>query len=113
MDRHKAKTQEMEQMLWEFLKGSSQPIKAKVLAVRLSTGERTIRRLVRDLIAQGFLIASSMEAPYGYFVPKGEEEKRHYRNQLLSRIKHILGRLKDFDKATAEKIEQILLIDEK
>ena len=107
------KTIEMEKMLWEFISGSSQPVKAKILAQRLNTSMRMVRRLIRDLIAQGHLIASSMEAPYGYFVPKTEEEKRHYRNQLLSRIKHILGRLKDFDKATAEKIEQILLINEK
>jgi len=106
------KTIEMEKMLWEFISGSSQPVKAEILAQRLSTSIRMVRRLIRDLIAQGHLIASSMEAPYGYFVPKDEEEKRHYRNQLLSRIKHILGRLKDFDKATAEKIEQILLIDD-
>lgn len=105
------KTIEMEKMLWEFISGSSQPIKTKILAQRLNTSMRMVRRLIRDLIAQGHLIASSMEPPYGYFVPKTEEEKRHYRNQLLSRIKHILGRLKDFDKATAEKIEQILLIE--
>ena len=107
------KTIEMEKMLWELISGSSQPVKAGILAQRLSTSIRMVRRLIRDLIAQGHLIASSMEAPYGYFVPKDEEEKRHYRNQLLSRIKHILGRLKDFDRATAEKIEQILMIDEK
>lgn len=106
------KTIEMEKMLWELISGSSQPVKAGILAQRLSTSIRMVRRLIRDLIAQGHLIASSMEAPYGYFVPKDEEEKRHYRNQLLSRIKHILGRLKDFDRATAEKIEQILMIDD-
>ena len=112
MKHLKPQTQEMEKMLWEFLEGSSKPIKTKVLAQRLRTSERMVRRLIRDLIAQGHLIASSMEPPYGYFIPKDEEEKRHYRNQLLSRIKHILGRLKDFDRATAETIEQILLIED-
>ncbi|MGB3341304.1 MAG: HTH domain-containing protein [bacterium] len=112
MARHKARTQEMEQMLWEFLKGSSQPIKTKVLAARLNTNERMIRRLIRDLIAQGFLIASSMEPPYGYFVPKSNKERERYSRQLKSRIREIAKRLEDFDRITARKIQQLLLIEE-
>jgi biotin operon repressor len=110
MERHKPNTKEMEQMIWEFLKTSAQPIKAKVLAERLQISERMVRRLIRDLIAQGYQVASSMEAPYGYFIPKNEHERRRYRNQLISRLKHIAGRLRDFDKAMAEKIEQILMM---
>jgi len=112
MARRKARTQELEQMLWEFLKGSSQPIKTKVLAARLNTGERTIRRLVRDLIAQGFLIASSMEAPYGYFVPKSNKERDRYSRQLKSRIRETAKRLEDFDRITARKIQQLVLIED-
>jgi len=100
---------EAEELIWDFLKGSSRPIKAKVLAERLETSERMIRRLIRDLIAQGHLIASTMEPPYGYFIPKTESQKRHYRNQLTSRIRNIVERLKDFDRAGAKKIQQILL----
>lgn len=110
MERHRANTKEMEHLLWGFLKTGSQPIKAKVLAERLKISERMVRRLVRDLIAQGYQIASSMEAPYGYFIPKNEKERRRYRNQLISRLKQIAGRLRDFDKAMAEKIDQILLM---
>lgn len=105
-------TQELEKLLWEFLQGSSEPIKAKVFAARLHISERMVRRLIRDLIAQGFLIASTMEPPYGYFIPQSEKEKRRYRNQLISRLRHIAGRLEDFDRITAQKIKQLLIIED-
>jgi len=113
MKIHKPKTLEMEKMIWGFLSGSSKPIKARILAQRLDVGERTVRHLIRDLIAQGFLIASTMDPPYGYFVPRTERQRRRYRAQLLSRIKKIAWRLSDFDKIAAKKLQTVLFEIEK
>jgi len=102
------RTQEMEKLVLEYLRIAGKPIKAKELALRLGTNERMVRRLVRDLIAQGNLIASSMEAPYGYFIPQDEKAIQRYSRQLKSRIREIAGRLTDFDRSTASKIQQVL-----
>lgn len=105
-------TKEMEQMLWGVLSASLKPITGKALARMLNISVRTTRKLIRDMIAQGYQIASSMEPPYGYFVPKTSEERRKYSRQLKSRIREIAKRLRDFDKITAEKIEQLVLVEE-
>jgi len=105
--------EEKEDQILEMLRQTPMPIKTKIIASRLNTHERMIRRLVRDLISRGFLIASSMEEPYGYFIPTTEKQRKRYRNQLISRIKHIADRLKDFDQITASKIQQALIFEEK
>jgi len=107
----RANTQEMEQMLWEIIKGSAKPVKTKLLAQQLKTTERNVRRLVRDLIAQGFLIASTMEPPYGYFIPQTGKERQRYSRQLKSRIREIAKRLEDFDRITARKIQQLVFVE--
>lgn len=104
--------EEKEEQILRMLRQTLTPIKTKIIADRLNTHERMVRRLVRDLISRGFLIASSMEEPYGYFIPTTEKQKKRYRNQLISRIKHIADRLKDFDQITAHKIQQVLDFDE-
>lgn len=105
-------TREAERLIWERLQSSSKPVKAKDLAAYLETSERMVRRLIRDLIAQGNPIASTMEPPYGYFIVKTEKERQRYSNQLKSRIREIARRLEDFDRITALKIQQLLLIEE-
>jgi predicted DNA-binding transcriptional regulator YafY len=105
-------TKEAEKLIYEFLLTSKKPVKAKILAEYLETSERMVRRLIRDLIAQGNPIASTMEPPYGYFLVKTEKERQRYSNQLKSRIREIARRLEDFDRITAQKIQQLLLIEE-
>jgi biotin operon repressor len=87
------------------------PLKAKVIAETLGISEREVRRLVRELIGRGVMIASTMERPYGYFMPKNEQQIERYARQLKSRIAKIAERLHDFDRATAMKIQGILFPD--
>ena len=109
MPRHNIR--DKEKVIWEFLRVNEKPLKAKILAGRLSISERMVRRLIRNLIAQGNLIASTMEPPYGYFIPKNEKEKRRYRSQLISRIRKIAKRLEDFDRIIARRIQRLLPLD--
>jgi Mn-dependent DtxR family transcriptional regulator len=101
----------MERLLWSYLKDGDKPIKTKELAARLHTHERMVRRLVRDLIAQGHMIASSMEPPYGYFIPRDEKERQRYSRQLKSRIREIARRLEDYDRITAQQIQQLVMFE--
>lgn len=103
---------EKEEQIYEILCASRRPVKAKLLAEQVATSERMVRRFIRNLISRGKLIASSMESPYGYFIPRTEKEKERYSNQLKSRIKHIAQRLSDFDRNVAERVQQALMFHE-
>lgn len=94
-----------------ILESSSEPVRARYIAGALGISEREVRRLVRELIGRGVMIASTMERPYGYFIPRTAKEIERYARQLKSRIAKIAERLHDFDRATATKIQGILFPD--
>lgn len=94
-----------------LLASSSEPIQARHIAGALGISEREVRRLVRELIGRGVMIASTMERPYGYFMPKNEQQVERYARQLKSRIAKIAERLHDFDQATAAKLQSLLFPD--
>lgn len=99
---------EKEEQIWEILNHEPKPIKAKYFAEHLGTTERMVRIHIRNLISRGFSIASMMEPPYGYFVPRTASEAERYSRQLKSRIRSIAERLADFDKITAHKVQRAL-----
>jgi predicted DNA-binding transcriptional regulator len=101
----------IEDKIKEMLAHADYPVKAKEIAAMLDISEREVRRLVRELIGRGVMIASTMERPYGYFLPRTTKEIERYARQLKSRIAKIAERLHDFDRATATKIQGILFPD--
>jgi predicted DNA-binding transcriptional regulator len=101
----------MEERIKKILENYNRPVKAKEIAETLTISEREVRRLVRELIGRGVMIASTMERPYGYFLPRTPQEIQRYARQLKSRIAKIAERLHDFDRATATKIQGILFPD--
>ncbi len=100
-----------EDKIKEMLLHADYPVKAKEIAAMLEISEREVRRLVRELIGRGVMIASTMERPYGYFIPKNEQQVERYARQLKSRIAKIAERLHDFDQATAAKLQSLLFPD--
>jgi len=101
----------MRKKINNILASSAEPIQARYIAEALGISEREVRRLVRELIGRGVMIASTMERPYGYFLPRTPQEIQRYVRQLKSRMAKIAERLHDFDRATATKIQGILFPD--
>lgn len=71
---------------------------ARILGER---DDRKIRVLIRELIAEGVPIASSVAEPMGYFIVANEYEAADYIRVLKERIKEDSARLKDFEKAVS------------
>ncbi len=64
--------------------------------------DRLIRVLIRELIAEGVPIASSVSPPMGFFIIDNPDEAAKYIKVLKERIKEDQARLRDFEKATEE-----------
>jgi malonyl CoA-acyl carrier protein transacylase len=85
--------------------GRRAAIRAKAMAAMLGITEREVRDVVKTLIEEHHVpIASSVEAPYGFFMPATPEEVEAYANSLKSRIRSIATRLHAFEASTADKI---------
>lgn len=69
---------------------------ARVLGER---DDRRVRVAIRELIAEGKPIASSVTEPMGYFIVSNEFEAVDYIRVLNERIKEDTSRLEDFKKA--------------
>lgn len=77
-------------------------ITAEALARRFGyKDDRAIRLAIRELIAQGHPIASSVRAPYGYWIVQSTCEAEECDRTLRSRAAENLGRLRDFRRAVA------------
>ena len=63
-------------------------------------GDRAIRLVIRDLITEGYPIASSVHPPYGYYLVETPEEAEDYRVNLRARIREDALRLRDFKRAS-------------
>jgi len=61
--------------------------------------DRQIRMIIRDLIAEGHVIASTTEAPAGYFIASTREEVDRYLKDMKSRLVNDAYRRRDFKKA--------------
>lgn len=92
-------------------KGHKLAIRAKTIATLLGVSEREVRDAIKTLIEQyNHPIASTVEPPYGFFIPASQEEIEQYAQNLKSRIKSIAVRLRAFEANTAHRVlEQLEL----
>jgi hypothetical protein len=62
---------------------------AQKIAVSTGRNSREVRHAIFELRRNGEPIASSVNAPYGFFIPESEKEARECLNHLYSRIQEI------------------------
>lgn len=75
---------------------------AGVLGLR---NDRNIRRAIRELIADGVPIASTVAFPYGYYIANTIEEANEYMKDLRSRLVNDAYRRRDFKLAARNILE--------
>ena len=91
--------------LLELLKlhrGRDRAITARRLSETLDSEERDIRTGIRNLIAGGIPIASSVVRPYGYFIVTSVQEANDYMKSLRERLIEDALRRRDFRLAVAK-----------
>lgn len=66
--------------------------------------DRLVRLVIRDLIAEGYPIASSVQKPYGYFLVNSPEEAAEYQRNLKNRLIEDAIRLRDFRRSAGLKL---------
>lgn len=83
-------------------RGRRNAIRGKELAFQLGLrDDRKIRLVIRELIAAGWPIASSVTEPMGFYLVANGDEAADYIRILKERIKEDESRLADFRKAVA------------
>jgi len=89
--------------LTTYCRGRYAAIRGKDLAWQCGYGtdDRKVRLIIRELIAEGVPIASSVSEPMGFYMVVNEHEAADYIRVLKERIKEDTSRLHDFEKATA------------
>ena len=88
-------------------RGKARAITGKDLAMIMGEpDDRPIRKEIRELIAEGYPIASSTEKPCGYFMAETPEEVDQYLKQLKSRLVKDAYRRRDFKKAAAKALSK-------
>lgn len=69
--------------------GRKKAATAKKIAMSTGRSAREIRQAIFELRRNGEPIASSVNAPYGFFIPQNEFEAQDCLNHLYSRIQEI------------------------
>jgi hypothetical protein len=64
--------------------------------------DRKVRLIIRELIAEGVPVASSVSDPMGFYIAANEYEAADYIRVLKERIKEDTARLRDFETACHE-----------
>ena len=98
----------MEERILEILKlhrGRDHAITAKELTKYTGKEDRAIRMEIRDLIAQGYPIASGLTRPYGYYIANTIQEAKDYMQQLRNRLIEDALRRRDFKRAVAKSFD--------
>jgi len=86
-----------------YCRGRRSAIRGKDLAWQFGYGDdRVVRLIIRELIADGYPIASAVSEPMGFFLAINEHEAAGYIRVLKERIKEDQSRLNDFIKASHE-----------
>ncbi len=81
--------------------GRGKAITAGELSKLLKYNERSVRLIIRELITDGMPIASSTEAPAGYFVISNWVEARDYAESIKGRLVEDAIRRRDFNRSAA------------
>lgn len=83
--------------------GRRNAITGKEIARTLGqSDDRKIRLIIRELIAEGVPVASSVSDPMGFYIVVSEYEAADYIRVLKERIKEDTARLRDFETACHE-----------
>ena len=83
--------------------GRRNAITGKKIAHALhQSDDRKIRLIIRELIAEGVPIASSVSEPMGFYMVANEHEASDYIRVLKERIREDMARLRDFEAACHE-----------
>ncbi len=91
------KTDLKEAILHELKRGKPNAIPGRILAQRLGfKNDRRIRLAIRELIAEGFPIASSVSPPMGFFIAQDKGEAEQYLSDLKGRLVEDAYRRRDF-----------------
>jgi hypothetical protein len=81
---------DLRKQVYDFLQlncsGRTRAIRAQDLAYKFDTGLREINEVIRVLRLDGFLIGSSKEKPYGYYIPVTEDEIKYYLETYKSEL---------------------------
>lgn len=90
-------------------KGRANTITGKELAsVFGMKSDRPIRLIIRELISEGMPIASTTEAPAGYFLAVSYAEARDYAESVKSRLINDAIRRRDFNRAADMQLQQLV-----
>ena len=77
--------------------GKENALKGQEIATTLKfKNDRLIRHAIRELIAEGLPVASSVSPPWGYFIVSSFEEATEYMKVLKGRLVQDAYRLRDF-----------------
>ncbi|MCK5236303.1 MAG: hypothetical protein KAR06_04880 [Deltaproteobacteria bacterium] len=85
-------------------KGRENAIRSKVIADYVRIPERQVRLAIRELI-KTYPIASTTEAPAGYFIAITQEEVKQYALSLKNRLIEDALRRRDFLRSAQTKVE--------
>jgi len=66
------------------------------------SNDRLVRLAIRDLIAEGLPVASSVTPPFGFFIASSLEEAKDYMRVLKGRLVQDAYRRRDFKLASRE-----------
>ena len=84
-------------ILHELNKGRLHALPGRVLAQRFGfKDDRQIRLAIRELIAKGHPIASSVSPPMGFFIAGSKKEAQQYLSDLKGRLVEDAYRRRDF-----------------
>ena len=100
-------------ILEQLHRGQSKAIPGSLLAKRLGyKNDRAIRIAIRELIADGVPVASSVIPPVGFFIAETREEVKQYTANIKSRLVEDAYRRRDFLRAASKIIqpEQMRLV---
>jgi len=95
-----------QEVLRQLRQGQSHAIKGQVIAERLGfKNDRAVRLAIRELIASGVPIASSVKEPQGYYIAETHQEALEYMAGLRSRLIEDALRRRDFKLASYRHFE--------
>lgn len=98
------------QAVLEFIHTSCQGRKhamtARSLSRVLGIPEREVRDIVAELRRERHPIASAVNPPYGFYMPKNMQEAKECQRHLRSRIRQLEVTAKSFDRAINKNIRK-------
>ncbi len=103
------KEQYRKRLLGLLQKGRSKAISSSTLSKYLGIDERRLRILIRELIADGYLIASTTGSPAGFFIAETLPEVQEYAKGLRDRLIEDARRRRDFLRAARIMLGQLKL----